>query len=98
MSALASYVARMLFRAGHDRLIAVAEPPFISANIGLLRRFEVASRERNEVVAARGPQRFDHFDVVATRLIEGFGKRIGIGANAVSLLRQSFNRLDQACI
>ena len=59
----------LLFREDHDRLVAVAEAPLISPNIGLLRGFEVAPRERNEIVAARSTQRFDHFDVVATRLI-----------------------------
>src|SRR5256885_692146 len=43
----------MLCREDHARLVAVAEAPLISANIGLLRGFEVAPRERNELVADR---------------------------------------------
>src|SRR6266704_1154204 len=43
----------------------IAEAALIGANVGLGGGFQVTPRQRNQVVAARGAQCSDHFDVVA---------------------------------
>src|ERR1700675_4033481 len=48
----------------------IAEATLIRADIGLGRRFKMAPRECNQLVATRSSQRGDHGNVVATRAIE----------------------------
>ena len=54
--------------------------------------------QRDQVVAARAAERLDHIEVIAPRPIELLRKRIGVGADAVDLLRQKIDGLDQAGI
>ena len=54
--------------------------------------------QRDQIVAARAAERLDHIEVIAPRPIELLRKRIGVGADAVDLLRQKIDGLDQAGI
>src|SRR5229473_4180951 len=76
----------------------IAEAALIGANVGLGRGFQVTPRERNQVVAARGAQCSDHFDVVAACAVERLRERVGVGANSKDFLRETLDGLDQARI
>ena len=56
------------------------------------------SRERDQCVAIRGPQCCDHVDVVAPRAIKRIREGIGIGSDAIDLLRKLLDRLDETRI
>ena len=58
----------------------------------------MAPRECDQLFAIRSPQRSDHVNVVAARTIEGIREGIGIRSDAMNLLRELLDRLDETCI
>src|ERR1700757_3799417 len=87
----------------HEGLICSRRPGtakalLVGPDIGLGRWLEVASGQLDQFVAARGAQRLDHVEMVAACAIERFRKRIRIGTDAVDLLCQEIDGLDQAGI
>ena len=58
----------------------------------------MAAREFDQIVTPRSTQSRDHLDVVAARPIERLRKCIGVGSDAIDLLRELLDRLDQAGI
>src|ERR1700676_2675069 len=76
----------------------IAEATLIRANIGFRRRRQMASRQRDQLVAIRITQRGDHADVVAARPIERVRVGIGIRPDAVDLLPELFDGLDETGI
>src|SRR5260370_16039044 len=86
---------RCLGSASRER---IAEAALIGANVGLGGGFQVTPRQRNQVVAARGAQCSDHFDVVAACTVERFREGVGVGANSKDFLRETLDGLDQARI
>src|SRR6266567_1714524 len=76
----------------------IAEAALIGADVGFGGGFQVTPRQRNQVVAARGAQCSDHFDVVAACTVERFREGVGVGANPKDFLRETLDGLDQARI
>src|SRR6202166_5045846 len=76
----------------------IAKATLIRTNIGFRRWFQMAPRQRDQLVATGSPQRSDHGNVVATRTIERIRIGIGIRSYAVDLLRELLDRLDETGI
>jgi hypothetical protein len=58
----------------------------------------MAPRQRDQFAALGAAQRLDHIEVIAPRAVKLLRKGIGIGADAVDLLRQQLDGFDQTSI
>src|SRR6516165_3487262 len=88
----------LMLACGRACRLGSAEAPFIGLNIGLRRGFQMPPCQRDQFLALRVAQCPDHVEMVAPRPIELFGKSIGVGADAIDLLRKQIDGLDQAGI